>query len=282
MFNTIFNFLKLLFRVSRPRFWFYLGGTYIVGFAAGSDSVRDFLKPSFFIYSLFFFVIANIFLYGVNDYYDGDTDQFNAKKTTREHLLSLSEQKKISSALIIISLIFILLIFTAAYFETRLLFFTFFILSFFYSAPPVRFKRLPFLDFSSNILYGLPAFIGYTQLTHTFPSFWTVLTVFLWTSAMHLFSAIPDIESDQRAGLQTTAVVLGFKKALALCWALWLGCLVGTFFIGLYPFNLGGLLYLLLPIYVYRNPHTISSVYWYFPFINVTLGGVLFFKLFFF
>jgi 4-hydroxybenzoate polyprenyltransferase len=79
--------LKFILKLSRPRFWLYLGGTYLVGYAAGITTYHEFLRPTFWVHFLFFLIPANIFLYGINDYYDEDTDQFNTKKQTHEQLL---------------------------------------------------------------------------------------------------------------------------------------------------------------------------------------------------
>ncbi len=90
------NYLKFIFKISRPRFWLYLAGPYLLGYAAGVNNLNDFISAKFAVYFLFFLIIANIFLYGVNDYFDNDTDQYNDKKITHEHLLQSSERKKLA------------------------------------------------------------------------------------------------------------------------------------------------------------------------------------------
>ena len=84
--------LKSIVEISRPRFWLYLAGTYLVGYAFGAENIYSLQNFNFIIHFLFFLIPANIFLYGINDIYDEDTDQFNQKKGTYEHKLQMDEK----------------------------------------------------------------------------------------------------------------------------------------------------------------------------------------------
>lgn len=266
-----------IFKISRPRFWLYLAGPYLVGYVAGIDLIKDFLNLWFFIYFFFFLSIANIFLYGVNDYFDQDTDRFNEKKITHEHLLQQSEQKKLKNILFICSGLFLLIGFFAHSQLLNFLWALFFFLSFFYSSPPLRFKARPILDFSSNILYGLPGLIGYAQTTGHLPEWPLLLAIFCWTGAMHLFSAIPDIDSDTRAQLKTTAVIFGKNSSLKICFFLWsISSVLVITFVGLLPFGLIALAYPLLSFFLVSKPTLTYRAYWYFPIINAFLGFIIF------
>ena len=84
--------IKSVLAISRPHFWIYLLGPFLVGFVAGADNSNTFLSPILW-YGLFFFLLpANIFLYAVNDFFDGDTDIYNAKKSGKESLMRDSER----------------------------------------------------------------------------------------------------------------------------------------------------------------------------------------------
>jgi 4-hydroxybenzoate polyprenyltransferase len=103
---------KYLVSLSRPRFWLYLGGTYMIGFAAGADSFSLFLSPLFVLHLLFFLTFANLFLYGINDLSDTDTDRFNRKKGSKEVRLSDHRKGIVKSAVffsLLISLAFAIL-----------------------------------------------------------------------------------------------------------------------------------------------------------------------------
>lgn len=93
------DFQKLI-KISRPRFWMYTVGTFLVGIAT-TWSVLEFpvtiqlfldswdtkwliwiciLFLAFLVYLGYFIFPANLLIYGVNDIADGDTDAFNTKK----------------------------------------------------------------------------------------------------------------------------------------------------------------------------------------------------------
>jgi 4-hydroxybenzoate polyprenyltransferase len=106
-----------------------------------------------------------------------------------------------------------------------------------------------------------------------------VLATFCWAGAMHLFSAIPDIDADTKAKLNTTAIYLGRDYSLIACFLLWV---VFAFIIiiesNINPlFELLTLIYPLIPLSLLIKPSLpISKIYWYFPWINNLLGFGLF------
>lgn len=277
--NTI---LPFAFSISRPKFWMYLAGPYIVGFAAGATSFTAFLTWSFAFHFLYFLFIANIYVYGLNDLSDTDTDPLNAKKGTKEHLLQQSERKLLYFLVGMSIGISILMIAIQPTFVGMLLFIVFLLLSGFYSIPPIRFKARAFFDFASNIHYAIPAFLAYFHLTGSLPPISVWIAAFCWTGAMHVFSAIPDIIPDKKSGVITTAVVLGKKRALILCILLWtVTAGIVTSYTQLFPFSLLAWVYPLYSLLLLNQIKKIDQWYWYFPLINTLLGGVLFFTLFF-
>lgn len=295
--------LRTAVKISRPRFWLYLAGPWLVGWALGMahmgvGGAEDFLPlrgcPSFWMGLFFFLIPANFFLYGVNDFFDADTDAFNAKKGDKEILLAEADRGRLRIALLITMAVSVGYYLTLHAWQAKLLFVAFFALSFFYSAQPFRFKARPVLDSASNILYGLPGILAYYVSVsmnggarHAVPlprvPVWVWMAVALWTAAMHLFSAIPDIEADQKAGLATTATLLGKRKALLLCFGLWLNMafllLTNTFETRLGS-SLPGIVafgYPMIPMVILLRPDVdINRVYWAFPYINGFLGFGLF------
>ena len=83
-------------------------------------------------------------------------------------------------------------------FNERLIFGIFLFLSYFYSAKPIRFKDKPFLDFSSNYLYVMPGIFGFYLVSGSMPALIILVGAYMHISAMHIFSAIPDIEFDKK------------------------------------------------------------------------------------
>jgi 4-hydroxybenzoate polyprenyltransferase len=99
-----------LVKISRPRFWMYTVGPFLVGIAATWNvlefpiTIQSFLNSwdtqwllwvrllflIFLIYLGYFIFPANLLIYGVNDIADGDTDKFNTKKDGYESRLTTS------------------------------------------------------------------------------------------------------------------------------------------------------------------------------------------------
>ncbi|RJS48265.1 MAG: prenyltransferase [Methanobacterium sp.] len=269
--------LPFILKISRFRFWIYTGGTYVVGYALGATLFSDFLRPEYYIYLIYFFLPANIFIYGVNDYWDQDTDLLNPKKDEKEHRLQKKERKKLLLLIYFVTGISLILMFFQNWGE-RLIFSGFLALSYFYSAPPLRFKEKPFLDFSSNYLYVMPGLFAYYLVSGALPSWLILIGAYCHVSAMHIFSAIPDIEYDLKSGIRTTPVAIGKKAALILTSFFWV--MLSGIVIYLAGFNILSflvLLYPLFPISLLLIPSLkIERLYWYLPYVNTALGGLLF------
>jgi lycopene elongase/hydratase (dihydrobisanhydrobacterioruberin-forming) len=77
--------LSRVIRISRPRFWIYELGPYMVGVLGGLIA-NSYIGAYFhillvIIFGLYFLIPANIWIYGINDIYDYETDKLNPKKT---------------------------------------------------------------------------------------------------------------------------------------------------------------------------------------------------------
>lgn len=270
--------LKFTLALSRPRFWLYLGGTYALGYAAGAVSIWEFAMPYFLLHLIYFLTIANVFLYGVNDIFDTDTDKFNRKKGTKEARIGKRNYSWAKWAVALSLLASSFLVCLQATLWEKLLTVAFLTLSAAYSTPPVRFKARPVLDFSSNVLYALPAVIGFFQSSASFVGIWAFAAAFLWTGAMHLFSAVPDIPADRKANVRTSAVAFGGEKALAVCAAFWAGfsfIVISSGYFGILGY--ASLIYPAVPIalLVFRKL-SLEGAYWLFPYINGVLGFIAF------
>ena len=66
---------------------------------------------------------------------------------------------------------------------------------------------------------AVPAFLTY-GFDNQPPQIWMVAIFAIIGVSAHIANALPDIESDQAAGLQGFVISLGPKKAAALCWGL--------------------------------------------------------------
>jgi len=272
--------LSFVWTISRFRFWIYTGGTYVVGYALGMGDISAFYELNYYIYLIYFFFLANVFIYGVNDLMDRDTDVLNPKKTEKEHLLESEERRHLIAVLIIVVAISVVLLLTQSTWE-KVVFLLFLTLSYFYSAPPLRFKEVPILDFSSNMLYIMPGVFGYLLAAGVLPPLYLLAAGFFHVAAMHLFSAVPDIEYDRQAGINTSAVYFGTNASLVICTLFWSSLSVMTILLtGYHPLSFLVLIYPAVPLALLLRPKLdINRVYWYFPYINTSLGGLLFFSL---
>lgn len=275
--NPLREYLALAYKVSRPRFWFYLAGPFTVGCIWGAESFLDLATPEFFLHMFYFLLPANLFLYGINDYWDSDTDLLNPKKGEKEHLVKGVERRQLRRLLAVTLALSAVLMLLQKSPGERLIFGAFLFLSYSYSAKPLRFKAVPFLDFASNILYALPGVFAYHQVTGLMPPPVVLVAAFLHTSAMHLFSAIPDIEWDVKANLITTAVLIGEEASMLLCLAFWSAFTALVVLIGNgSPMSLLPVMYPLLVLTLLIQRRGAESIYWLYPYINTGLGGTLF------
>ncbi|MCD8484368.1 prenyltransferase [Candidatus Woesebacteria bacterium] len=263
-------------RVSRPRFWLYLLGPSLVGVVAATDTWQVWLNPVVWFWLLFFTWPANVFLYGVNDLFDQDTDAHNTKKHTYETRFATRRSRQMQRLLAVIALAGLGAGFGLLPLNSWLILGAWFVLSWTYSAPPLRWKSRPFLDAYSNGLYILPAVLVFVWLSGSWPPAWAILAGWCWSVGMHTFSAIPDIAADQAGGVHTTATVLGRGRALLWVAGHWLVA-IGLASTGLQWWAGLGVLYPAVALYLWFRPkESVFSWYVWFPYINAVLGMALF------
>ncbi|PSQ12982.1 lycopene elongase [Halobacteriales archaeon QS_7_69_60] len=258
-------------RMSRPRFWPYLAGPVVVGVAYAATTTAELFEPLAVALFVYFLLPANVFLYGVNDAFDADIDAENPKKDDREVRY---RGGRLVPALVIatgaLGVAFLPLLPTGG----AVAMIAFLLLAAEYSAPPLRFKTTPLLDSVSNGLYVLPGVVAYAAVAGSVPPLAAVAGGWLWAMAMHTFSAIPDIDPDRRAGIRTTATVLGERRTYAYCAACWLAAaavfgLVHPFFAAVlagYPLFAAGIV---------AADVDVDRAYWWFPAINTVAGMTL-------
>jgi len=272
--------LGYLLRLSRPRFWLYLAGPVVVAVAYAADSVAELFSPLALILFVYFAIPANIYLYGINDVFDADIDESNPKKGDKEVRYNGSRLTLGAVAVTgLAGLAFVPYFAVQAEYAAAVVMAAYLFLATEYSAPPLRFKTVPFFDSMSNGLYILPGVLAWTAIEGTFPPLGAVVGGWLWTMGMHTFSAIPDIEPDRAAGIQTTATELGEFNTFLYCAVAWL--LAGAAFASVHPFlTVILLLYPLLVFGIVFAEVDPDEAYWWYPLINtltgmiITLGGL--------
>ncbi len=269
--------ILFLLKVSRPRFWIYIFGPFLVGSIAAAEYPNDFLTFKFWLFALFFLFPANLLIYGINDIFDYETDVLNAKKQDYETLVVPDRRRELWLAIALTNLPFLIITaFQGVLPILAMLAFLFF--SIFYSAPPIRAKTKPLLDSAFNILYVFPAIFGYFLLSGVNLVWQICLAAAFWTMAMHAYSALPDIESDLSAGLKTIATWLGGKNTLIFCLILYVLSGVLTFkYLGLLSIfaSIAYAAMMIISLLGYSKER-VFSIYRYFPMLNTIIGFALF------
>ncbi len=263
-------------KTSRPRFWIYLFGPYVLGVSAlfVSSGLSEHLVP-LLLFATYFLFPANLLVYGVNDIFDYETDLLNVKKRGYETLVPPDHRKRLWIQIALTNIPFLILAPFILPLPSLLGLLGFLFFGFFYSAPPIRAKSKPFLDSIFNVLYVFPALVSFGFIG--LPPLSLFLAGTLWSMAMHAYSAVPDIHADTEANLSTIATQLGRKNTFLLCLGLyvlsasltlpfigWLGVLLGTFYSAM----------ILLSIRTTTETE-LRIIYTYFPYLNTFSGFIL-------
>ncbi|WP_227133624.1 prenyltransferase [Halorubellus salinus] len=269
--TAVFEGVAYLFTLSRPRFWFYLAGPVVVGVAYGAREVPELFAPVAIALFAYFLVPANVYLYGINDVFDRDVDVENPKKEGREARFSGDAWVVAVVAVSGLALVPVAALTPAVAWPYLA---AYAVLATEYSAPPLRFKTTPFLDSLSNGLYILPGAAAYAAVLGEHPPVLALAGAWLWTMAMHTFSAIPDIGPDRAAGIDTTATRLGESRTYAYCFAVWAAAALAFAAV---DYRLGVVLavYPVFVAWVARSSVAVDRAYWWFPYLNTVVGMVL-------
>jgi 4-hydroxybenzoate polyprenyltransferase len=157
-----------------------------------------------------------LFLFGINDYYDYESDMLNPRKRkkflgTFAHKKELSFLKK-SLVISVIPLIIISILTLNLW--NMLAMFLLILFSYAYSAPPIRLKEIPILESVSNaIIIYLAVMLGFSFNALPWELTYKAYYVLLFVMAYHIFSTIMDFEADKKAGHKTFTVRFGKRKA---------------------------------------------------------------------
>jgi 4-hydroxybenzoate polyprenyltransferase len=263
--------LRYLLRMSRPRFWLYLAGPVAVGVVYAARDTSELFTPATLALFGYFLVPANVLLYGVNDVCDVDVDAENPKKEGRE--VRYGGDPVVPAAVGLCALLALVPVTLTPRLAWPWIA-GFLVLGVAYSAPPLRLKTRPPFDSLSNGLYVLPGAAAYAAVAGTHPPLLAAAGGWIWSMAMHTFSAIPDIEPDRAAGIETTATRLGERWTYVYCGVGWTLAAVAF---GLLDVRLGLLLglYPVAVALVATSSIDVSRAYWWYPAVNTVVGALL-------
>jgi 4-hydroxybenzoate polyprenyltransferase len=206
--------LKRLVEISRPVLWINTIGTTGMAMWLGGDLWRWDIIP-FLIWVTFPF---NLLIYGINDIFDQETDNINARKGGMEGAkISPSEVKPIFIGVAVTNIPFLIYFAFTVPFSAMAWILAYALFFFFYSTPPLRFKARPVWDSVSNTDYAFP--LVFIPLAFGNEPLWfAAVGLMIWSMAKHTFDAVQDIPQDSYVNIKTTAVWLGTKGS-----AYWVG-----------------------------------------------------------
>ena len=148
-----------------------------------------------------------------------------------------------------------------------------------YSVPPLRFKARPGLDSLSNAAYAFPLVFVPLALGAS-PVWAAALGLMAWSAAKHTFDAVQDITEDRKAGLRTTATLLGPRGVVLWSGVFW-GLSTALFALVSVPVALlSGAIAAFLLVSLYRKPSPATGRALYpvsiaYPYVAGTFAGVL-------
>jgi len=223
--NNFFDDLKWIFFTSRPIVW-TVALVYLVGFihAFGVGNLAS-VSPVFWL-QLFTFTIPGGFLfYGINDWFDKQTDLKNERKQKSIWFGTIAKDNpKLLIQVSIICFVFVIGVAIATLNIYNILLYLFLVaLGFAYSVPPIKLKNIPFADSIVNALgyIVIPYHLGYT-FDGVFRLNYLVFIVSIAAIAFHLGGAYLDMEQDKADGQMTIAIFLGKKLSFLVCFSLFL------------------------------------------------------------
>lgn len=202
----------LFIKTSRPLGWFIGPLVFLLGLTAFGMLITPFAVFQLILLSVPYCIL----LYGTNDMYDYEADKLNPRKSVPD---AVEMETEFFPFVRKVSIVVTILLITSAVITLNptniftiglLLFF-----SYFYSAPPLRFKERPPLDSVSNgILYFyapvlLGASYGATLVDIPVQAYFITACVM----GIHSFSTIMDYTADKQVGDRTFAVVFGKRMA---------------------------------------------------------------------
>lgn len=246
--------VKALIKLTRPKFQIPSIVSYLIGI-----SLAFFLNQTFQLPLPEF--LAGLLLMGpfigggslaVNQYFDYQLDQTSKKGSP---LVDLDLERR--SALAAGCVLLLLGLSVAAFINYQVLGVTCVALfiCFAYHVPPIRLKGVRYLDSISNgVAYSyLPILVALSVFNSVgWETFLIPLPFFLGFTGGHMLLALPDIESDRKFKVHSTASVLGFEKTVLLSLFIFVAMFALApleIFLGLYP--LTALLSLLLAPYIF-------------------------------
>lgn len=222
--------LSDMLRSSRPVSWINTAYPFAVAYFVVAQTV----DAALIIGTVFFLIPYNLAMYGINDVFDYASDSANPRKGGAEGaLLAPRLHKPVLVASAGVCLPFVVALLLLGTWQSWMVLGISLFAVVAYSAPPMRFKEVPFLDsLTSSVHFVSPAAYGLVLAGASVEAavFGVLGAFLLWGMASHAFGAVQDIGPDREAGISSIATALGAQRTVRLALGLWVaaGLLVAS------------------------------------------------------
>lgn len=209
--------LRRLVVISRPVLWVNTIGPAVMAMWIGGELFNPEIIPLL----IWLTVPFNLWLYGINDIFDRETDLLNARKGgVQGAVLAVSEIKWVLWGIAITNIPFLIYFFLNYSLVTNTWIVVYYLFFLNYSAPPLRWKSRPFWDAGSNIDYAFP--LVFVALALDYEVNWiAAIGLMVWGVAKQAYDAIQDIYEDRAVGIETTATKLDIKGTVIWSTVFW-------------------------------------------------------------
>lgn len=214
---NVMNKLLLLVKESRPVGWVFGPLVFLLGMTI-SGSIT--ITPATIFQILMLSFPFCIFLYGMNDVHDYESDKLNPRKKAAGGWIDPKLEPDYHSYITHVSIFVVILMFLSSFLTlniTNILAMVALMASaHLYSAPPARLKERPVVDSISNgIIVFSTLLLGFSFGNSVFDVGITIYLITAVAIGIHAYTTIMDYEFDKNAGYKTTAVVFG-KRGTSL------------------------------------------------------------------
>ena len=207
-----FKFLKLLniiFTISRKIGWIIAPLVFLIGLYYSRAELSVLSGLHIFLLSFPY----SVFLFGINDINDYDSDKINPRKKT---FPITNDIKRFIIVVSVLTAVFLILISALTQnYENIILTTLLLLISYYYSSGPLRFKEIPFFDsFSNGLIFFLVFSAGYSYGGSAVDIPLKIYFVALCVMGIHGFGTVLDFEVDKKVGHNTFAVFFGKRVTL--------------------------------------------------------------------
>ncbi|VXB84282.1 4-hydroxybenzoate polyprenyltransferase [Microbacterium sp. 8M] len=207
---------------SRPLSWINTA----FGFAAAMVLTTGRVDAAVLIGTTFFLIPYNLAMYGINDVFDYASDLANPRKGGAEGgVLDPGRHRVMLTAAIGLSAPFVIALMVLGDPASWVVLGVALFAVVAYSAPPFRFKEVPFLDSATSSIHFVSPVVYGLVLAHAAPTPGLVLMLmafFAWGVASHAFGAVQDVIPDRDGGIASIATVLGAARTVRFAMAMWM------------------------------------------------------------